>query len=302
MSTTATEPTNLPFAPIREKLRAALTQYKKNHPEKFVEYDVYQDIVSKMSTKDFLNIGNIDKTLKEQGYQNIAYESLTLLKIAILFESEELVQDILAYGARVNIPDPKDQNGWGGYTELHWAAFVGNAKIAKILVDAGAVINIMATDNYTPLHIAAERGHIEVAKLLIDKGADINVKMWSHKTPLHFAVANNNMEMVKYLLNKHADINAQDKDGNTPLHFAVAKNNMEMARTLIGNGADINIKNCEGHTPKDIAVSNDDTELAEYIGSVEKLQSTDLLIQQDNEQDSSSELPGQEAPEGQGDN
>ena len=266
--------TQIPFAPIREKLRAALTQYKKNNPEKFVEYDVYQDILNQIGTKDFLNTENINQTLKEQGYQNIAYESLTLLKIAILFESEELVQDILAYGAGVNIPDPKDQNGWGGYTELHWAAFSGNAKIAQLLVGAGATIDARATDCFTPLHIAAERGHIEIAKLLITEGADINAKMWSH---------------------------------NTPLHFAVANNKMEMAKMLVVSGADISIKNCDGHTIKDIAVSNGYSELAEYIGSIEELpqfkEGMNLLTREDTGLEKSDiGLPGQEAHEGNGDN
>lgn len=271
MSTTTPQPTEIPFAPIKEKLRESIEQYKKNSVEDWVKYDTYTNILNQIGTQEFLNKENLNKTLQEQGYENIGYQRLTLLKIAILFGSEDAVKTLLEYGASINIPDPQDENGWGGYTELHWAAFSGNAKIAQMLVESGANIHIMATDNFTPLHIAAARGHIEVAKLLIDEGADINVKMWSHKTPLHFAVANNDMEMVKYLLSKHADVNAQDKDGNTPLHDAITSNNIDMVQILVASGANATIQNFDGQTPQDIAISHQYSELVEYLSPVEEV-------------------------------
>lgn len=63
------------------------------------------------------------------------------------------------------------------------AAFNGNEKMAKYLLDSGANANSRHKDprnatcvNKTPLFIAAEMGHAAVAKLLLNRGADPKMK------------------------------------------------------------------------------------------------------------------------------
>ncbi len=232
MLTSIAQPTEIPLAPILEKLQKTLAQYPKNSAEDWAKHDTYKNILNAIGTQEFLDTENINKTLQEQGYENIGYTSLTLLKIAILFGSEEAVEDLLKYGAEVNIPDPKNQSGWGGYTELHWAAFSGNDKTFQLLLEAQANLDAKATDGFTPFHIAAERGHIEIAKALNRAGADINAQMWSGNTPLHFAVVNHNTEMVKYLLSNHANVNVKNYDGKTPLDAAIYAGNTNIVRIL----------------------------------------------------------------------
>lgn len=232
MLTSITQPTKIPFAPILEKLQKILVQYPKNSAEDWAKHDTYNNILNAIGTQEFLNTENINKTLQEQGYENIGYTSLTLLKIAILFGSEEVVEELLKYGAEVNIPDPKNQNGWGEYTELHWAAVSGNAKIAQSLLEAQVNPDMKATDGFTPFHIAAERGHIEIAQKLNRAGVDINAQMWSGNTPLHLAVLNNKREMVEYLLSNHANVNLKNYDGKTPLDAAIALRDPGMIRMV----------------------------------------------------------------------
>jgi hypothetical protein len=51
-------------------------------------------------------------------------------------------------------------------TPLHVACSHGKAEIARILLDAGAAVNITDKEGWTPLHCAAAEGHLEVLKLL----------------------------------------------------------------------------------------------------------------------------------------
>ena len=48
--------------------------------------------------------------------------------------------------------------------------------------------------------VAAKEGHIEVAKLLIKAGADINIKSTDGKTTLDHARDNGNQDIVQLLL------------------------------------------------------------------------------------------------------
>jgi ankyrin repeat protein len=47
-------------------------------------------------------------------------------------------------------------------------------KTAELLIEKGASVNALTTDNQTPLHWAAQRGNSETVELLIEKGASVN--------------------------------------------------------------------------------------------------------------------------------
>ena len=82
-----------------------------------------------------------------------------------------------------------------------------------------------------------------VAKVLIDAGADVNVKTDKGKTPLHNC---GSAEIAKLLINAGLDINAKDINGYTPLHNCCSA---DVAKELIKAGADVNAKNNKGQTP-----------------------------------------------------
>ncbi len=74
--------------------------------------------------------------------------------------------------------------------------------MAKILIEAGADINIGDNENNTPLHIASWFGSFETVKLLIDNGADLRVKTQKGNYPLALAVNGNHDKIVRYLFEK----------------------------------------------------------------------------------------------------
>ncbi len=87
-------------------------------------------------------------------------------------------------------------------TPLMKAAGKGNVAEVKALLDNGASpFEIDPITGTSPLHFAAQGGNVEVAKLLVEAGALINLYAESNRfTPLMVATWYRNPEMIRYLL------------------------------------------------------------------------------------------------------
>ncbi len=148
----------------------------------------------------------------------------------------EAVRSLLASGADANTR-PGD-----GMTALHWAAELGHAAVAEVLLSAGAEVEAKTRIGaYTPLHLAGRGGHGPVARALLDAGADPQaVTTNTGVTPLHLAAAAvDGAEVVTALLESGAVVNAREaSSGQTPLMFAVAYNRTEAVVALLEHGAD----------------------------------------------------------------
>jgi ankyrin repeat protein len=89
----------------------------------------------------------------------------------------------------------------------------------------------------TGLHWAASLGLAEMARLLIDNGADLDIRNHDGNTPLHWAAGEGQKELVVILIAHGADVNARGKGGWTPLRWAEAHSQKEIARILMAAGA-----------------------------------------------------------------
>lgn len=91
----------------------------------------------------------------------------------------------------------------------------------------------------------------KLAKMLVDLHANLNMKDKGGWTPLHYAACNNNLEIAQIYIGANADINIQNKIGVTPLHLAAWMNHAEIVHVLVQKGAQLNIKDRSGNTPLD---------------------------------------------------
>jgi len=83
---------------------------------------------------------------------------------------------------------------------------MGHYNILKLLIDAGADINIQDNNGRTVLMTASIYNIIGCAKLLTDNGADINIKDYTSRTAIMWATSNNHTDIVKLLIDANADI------------------------------------------------------------------------------------------------
>lgn len=90
-----------------------------------------------------------------------------------------------------------------GVMPLHYAAQSDNPETVKLLLAAGANVNVVDRDGYTVLHYAVENKELEVARVLLAADATkLNLcvpEMLTHYKPIQFAKARGNYSLATCL-------------------------------------------------------------------------------------------------------
>jgi ankyrin repeat domain-containing protein 50 len=101
------------------------------------------------------------------------------LHAAVFFSREHYVQVLLEMGAGANInarlPESTTSKTFEYPYNIQRAAFNGNVRIVKALLEHGAEINTIEGMWGSALTIAAAKGYQDVFELLLDRGADTNL-------------------------------------------------------------------------------------------------------------------------------
>jgi ankyrin repeat protein len=144
------------------------------------------------------------------------------------------VRTLLKQHADVNAPHAD------GMTALHWAAYLDDFEMAKLLTQAKA--NVAATNRYgvSPLSLAGQNGNAAMVELLLERGADPNTTSHGGETVLMTAARTGKPGPVNALIKRGADVNAKERRGQTALMWAAADGHTEVVELLIKAGADIN--------------------------------------------------------------
>jgi len=156
-----------------------------------------------------------------------ANPTLDVFEAAALGEAEAL--------AAILVAEPGAARAWSsdGFTALHFAAFFGGPEVARLLIDAGADIDVVSRNELkvAPLH-SAVAGQVKVALVLLEHGAKVNVKQRHGWTPLHGAADNGDDEVVDALLAAGADPEATTDSGLTAADSATAKGHDALAARI----------------------------------------------------------------------
>ncbi len=121
-----------------------------------------------------------------------------------------------------------------GFTPLGLASYFGNEDVVRLLLLKGAEPNVSSQNGYNvyPIHSAVASNYDMIAKMLLEAGADVNVVQMSGATPLHSAAHNGNIELLIVLLEAGANVEAKMEDGKTPADKASEKGFSEIAKIL----------------------------------------------------------------------
>jgi ankyrin repeat protein len=149
------------------------------------------------------------------------------------------------------------------------AAALGRTELVAARLDADpSAAGAFADDGFTPLHLAAFFRHPETARLLVERGAPVDV-VARHETiqvtPLQSAVTARQEETAAFLLERGADPNAQHGGGFTPFHAAAQHGDVAVVELLLRHGADPALAADDGRTAADFAREGGHEGLAERL-------------------------------------
>jgi uncharacterized protein len=179
---------------------------------------------------------------------------LSELLAAVYRGDSERIDELLASGPALDIfeasavgrsdrvrelleADPGLVSAWteDGFTPLHLAAFFRQPETARLLVESGALVDVVARNEQlrvTPLQSAAAAREEETAALLLERGADPNAQQLGGYTALHAVAQNGDEPLVRLLLARGANPALTTDDGRTAADFARDGGHPELAALL----------------------------------------------------------------------
>ncbi|KAL3418519.1 hypothetical protein PVAG01_10235 [Phlyctema vagabunda] len=175
---------------------------------------------AEVNTENFLPLAaaarqgyeGIVRLLLESG-ANINHEIYSPLAAAARWGNENIVRLLLEKGAPINAL-------YAYSTALFHASMNGNSAIVKVLLDNKADVNLKGWYGTTPLYEACYGQHIAVAKILVEAGANLNIEGGlRNEFPLHAAVRKGNEELVRLLLARGAKL-LKAREVGTPLNLS----------------------------------------------------------------------------------
>lgn len=124
---------------------------------------------------------------------NTADDGHTPLLVAARDGYTDIVRELLQAGANPRLLDPMMNSSPG-----HKAAYEGHPEVAQLLVADGRFdLDAQGPYNgYTALHDAIWHGHIETVKVLLDAGASLDLRTHTGKTPAELAIEYNYHEIA----------------------------------------------------------------------------------------------------------
>ncbi|MGE0207196.1 MAG: ankyrin repeat domain-containing protein [Candidatus Babeliales bacterium] len=194
------------------------------------------------------NIEKVKELIATGADCNAKEDGQTALTLAILRNSQELVNLLLQAGADVNLARKEDF-----YTPLMVAVIMKNSDLVATLLAHKAQVDVHSpVDGMTPLRLAIKRGFKDIAELLLHASNDLDNQQ--KYTALCLEAHRHNRHAMVDLLSAKTNIDPTLKEKlkekpTQALFQAIKENNKEKVQEALLQGADIEHRNEKGNTP-----------------------------------------------------
>ncbi|MEJ1930626.1 ankyrin repeat domain-containing protein [Nostoc sp. NIES-2111] len=199
-----------------------------------------------------------DPNILTDSDDGLGEEMTALMQVAGSFfagNRHEVVRLLVQAGADINL------QGVGGKTALMYAANNGSGYIesVKTLVNLGANLDIRDNDGNTLLMQVELVGHQKIAEILRKAGAS---EEGMAEIALIKAASDGNIQKVQELITSGVNVNHHD---GSALNRAIYAGNQEIVELLIKAGADVNLGAKSGLTPLAEAAYEGYTEIVQIL-------------------------------------
>ncbi len=138
-------------------------------------------------------------------------------------------------------------------------------KLAGTLKTDPSLINATNSEGESLLQFAITRQNEKIARVLLENRAGIDVPGKGGITALDIAAGNGSTNCINLLLAKGADVNSKAESGATPLLTAVAADHIEAVTLLLRHGARLDVADANGYTASQLAVKLGEPAIADLL-------------------------------------
>lgn len=190
-----------------------------------------------------------------------------LLYYAILFNKLDLVKLLVENGAKIDIIDSEDRG------ILYLSIKYGYDKITEYLLEKNKdiiginILDIKDRRKKIPLHYAIQKKKINIINKLLEHGSNPNISDIDGYNALHLSIFTRDIEIVKILIKHIGNINSRCLSGETSLHLAVNLRLTDIALLLIESGININIQDY-----------NHEFNVLHYVATINQIQILKILL------------------------
>jgi ankyrin repeat protein len=236
------------------------------------------------------DLAGVDRLLKSGADPNVRAEGLSALHYAVMADSRQIIERLLAERVDVDAPDrlgpalyksvvfgkykafdvlleygAEPNQTWMGATALtQLLSNRGSAKFVRMLIDYGADPNLVGLDKRTPLETAAYLGSPESIDVLLAMGTRCGpAEGWKS---LSYAVEANRLDNIDCLIRHGVDPNGKGPYALTVFQqFVGDVYRVETVKHLVDVGADPELPLADGKTPIQIAKMRNNWEMIDFL-------------------------------------
>jgi len=168
----------------------------------------------------------------------------------------EMTRVLVEAGADVNLIDEN------GDPAINWAAYYGLTQQVTLLLEYGASTQMVGHGN--TIEIAMRRGHQELVKVLAQHDG-VAVELTPAVSDLQDAIDAGDSQAVEQAISNGAPANGMDETGRPLIARAARTGSVEIVLLLKDNGADIGAMDAIGFTPLMEVARKGDTRMAAVL-------------------------------------
>ncbi len=188
-------------------------------------------------------------------------EATKKLRSALEKKDYKTMRDLLTLGA-----DIEDKDNACKTTCLQYAAHVGDLDAVTMLLNNGARVDNLASNQASALLFSVEKGHYEIAEMLLKFKSDPNLaESCDGFSPVHTCAHTGRIDIMELLIKYNANVFQKTLKKRHALHYAASSGQTEMVRFLIRCGLDPLEVEQNGSSSLDIARARDNNAMRDIF-------------------------------------